>query len=291
MELRLRDFVFPIGKRTIVMGILNVTPDSFYDGGSYPDSKAAVRRALDMAESGADIIDVGGESTRPDSAPVGAEEEVRRIRPVVQALVSEGGIPISIDTRRASVAREMLELGAHMINDVSGLTFDEAMPGVLRDHAVPVVIMHMRGTPKDMQSLTDYEDVVVDVRRELADRVDAAEKSGIRSENIVVDPGIGFAKTAKQCVELISRLDELLDLGKPILIGPSRKSFIGKIVGLEPKDRLEATITSCIVGVGKGAAIVRVHDVKGVSHALRMFEAFARYGRSSELGVSRKWSG
>jgi dihydropteroate synthase len=291
LELRLGDFIFPLGARTVVMGILNVTPDSFYDGGRYSDAEAAVRRALEMATDGADIIDIGGESTRPRSAPVGAEEEARRVRPVVKALLENGGIPISIDTRRASVAREMLELGAHMINDVSGLTFDRDMPAVIREHAVPVVIMHMRGTPADMQNFTDYGDVVADVRRELSSRVEAAEGAGIMPENIVLDPGIGFAKTPDQCMELIARLDELLGLGKPVMLGPSRKSFIGKALGLEPEDRLEATIASCIVGVGRGAAMVRVHDVKSVSRALRMFEALCRYGNGHEPGVSRRWNG
>ena len=291
MELRLRDFVFPLGRRTIVMGILNVTPDSFFDGGRYATAEAAVGRALEIVKGGADIIDIGGESTRPAAPPVSAEEEARRIRPVVRALVENGSVPVSIDTRRAPVAREMLELGAHMINDVSGLTFDDAMTGVVKDHAVPVVIMHMRGTPADMQSLTDYGDVVADVRQELAERVDTAERAGVLPENIVIDPGIGFSKTAEQCLELIARLNELLDLGKPILLGPSRKSFIGKTLGLEPEDRLEASIASCIVGVGRGAAMVRVHDVKSVSRALRMFEGFGRYGRAHELGVPRRWNG
>ena len=291
MELRLRDFVFPLGRRTIVMGILNVTPDSFFDGGRYATAEAAVGRALEIVKGGADIIDIGGESTRPAAPPVSAEEEARRIRPVVEALVEKGNVPISIDTRRAPVAREMLELGAHMINDVSGLTFDEAMPGVVRDHAVPVVIMHMRGTPADMQNFTDYEDVVADVRRELSERVEAAERAGVRPENIVIDPGIGFSKTAEQCLEIIANLNELLDLGKPILVGPSRKSFIGKIFGLEPQDRLEATIASCIVGVGNGAAMVRVHDVKSVSRALRMFEGLGRYDRAHKLGVPHRWNG
>ncbi len=291
MELRLRDFTLPLGTRTIVMGILNITPDSFYDGGRYASAEAAVRCALEMAKNGADIIDIGGESTRPDARPVGAEEEARRIRPVVKALVESGSVPVSIDTRRATVAREMLELGAHMINDVSGLAFDEAMPGVVSDHSVPVVIMHMRGTPADMQSFTDYEDVVTDVRRELAERVEAAETAGVRPENIVIDPGIGFSKTAEQCLELIARLNELLDLDKPILVGPSRKSFIGKTLGLGPEDRLEATIASCIVGVSKGAAVVRVHDVKSVSRALRMFEGLRGHGRTHELGVSHRWNG
>jgi dihydropteroate synthase len=202
---------------------------------------------------------------------------------VVRALVEKGTVPISIDTRKANVAREMLDLGAHMVNDVSGLTYDKNMPAVLGEYGVPAVIMHMRGTPEDMQSHTDYEDVVTDVKRELAERIEAAERSGIRPENIVIDPGIGFSKTAEQCLELIARLNELLDLRKPILLGPSRKSFIGRALGLEPDDRLEATIASCIVGVGRGASIVRVHDVRSVTRALRMFERLGGFGK--ELGL------
>jgi len=287
LELRLRDFAFPLGDRTILMGILNVTPDSFYDGGRYADCEAAVRRALEMFEGGADIIDVGGESTRPNAVPVSAQEEARRIRPVVKALLESGNVPVSIDTRRSQVAREMLELGAHMVNDVSGLTFDGGMPEVLVKYDVPVVIMHMRGTPADMQSHTSYDDVVTDVKRELAGRVQAAEAAGIRPENIVIDPGIGFSKTAEQCLELIAGLDELLDLGKPILLGPSRKSFIGKTLGLDPDDRLEATITSCIVGLIKGASMLRVHDVESVARALRMFERLGGLGKDIGLRVPR----
>ena len=291
MELRLRDFAFPLGARTVLMGILNVTPDSFYDGGKHSDPGVAVSRALEMIENGADIVDVGGESTRPDAMPVSAEEEIMRIRPVVKALVDNGSIPVSIDTRKAKVAREMLDLGAHMINDVSGLTFDEDLASVLKEYAVPVVIMHMRGTPADMQSHTDYEDVVGDVRRELGERVRAAEETGIRPENIVIDPGIGFSKTAGQCLELIARLDELLDLGRPVLLGPSRKSFIGKTLGLDPEDRLEATIASCIVGVIKGASMLRVHDVKSVARAIRMFERLGGFSEDLGTRAPRGWNG
>ena len=291
MELRLRDFAFPLGARTVLMGILNVTPDSFYDGGKHSDPGVAVSRALEMIENGADIVDVGGESTRPDAMPVSAEEEIRRIWPVVKALVDNGSIPVSIDTRKAKVAREMLDLGAHMINDVSGLTFDKDLASVLREYAVPVVIMHMRGTPADMQSHTDYEDVVGDVRREIGERVRAAEEAGIRPENIVIDPGIGFSKTAGQCLELIARLDELLDLGRPVLLGPSRKSFIGKTLGLDPEDRLEATIASCIVGVIKGASMLRVHDVKSVARAIRMFERLGGFSEDLGTRASLGWNG
>jgi dihydropteroate synthase len=291
LKLNLRDLALPLGRRTIVMGILNVTPDSFYDGGRYADTDAAVRRAFEMVESGADIIDIGGESTRPSAPAVSAEDEARRIRPVVRSLLEDGRVPISIDTRKAGVAREMLELGAHMVNDVSGLSFDEAMIPVVKDHGVPVVIMHMRGTPENMQDFTDYDDVVTDVKRELAQRVTAAERAGIRPESIVIDPGIGFSKTAEQSIELIGRLGEFLDLGKPILLGPSRKSFIGKTLGLEPEDRLEATIASCIVGVSNGAAMVRAHDVRSIVRALRMFERFRRYGPIADSGVPGRWNG
>jgi dihydropteroate synthase len=291
LELKLRDYTFALGEQTLIMGILNVTPDSFYDAGRHATADVAVRRAQEMIKEGAGIVDIGGESTRPKAQPVSAEEELERIRPVVEALLGIGGTPISIDTRKAQVAGEMLELGAHMINDVSGLTFDSDMARVIKEHGVPVVIMHMRGTPENMQEFTDYEDVVMDVRREISDRVEYAQRAGIAPENIVIDPGIGFSKTADQCVELIARLDELLDLGKPILFGPSRKSFIGKMLGLEKEDRLEATIASCIVGISKGAAIVRVHDVAPISRAVRMFEIFRPYGKIREIGAPDRWSG
>jgi dihydropteroate synthase len=210
---------------------------------------------------------------------------------VVRALLEDGRVPISIDTRKALVAREMLELGAHMINDVSGLHFDKDMTRVVKDYGVPVVVMHMRGTPETMQELTDYDDVVVDVKRELAQRVEVVERAGILPENIVIDPGIGFSKTAEQSIELIGRLGEFLELGKPILLGPSRKSFIGKTLGLKPEDRLEATIASCIVGVSNGAAILRVHDVRSIVRALRMFERFTHHGGIGDPEERSQWSG
>jgi dihydropteroate synthase len=291
LELRMRDYTLTLGKHAVVMGILNVTPDSFYDGGRYADPEAALAGAIEMTRGGAEIIDVGAESTRPKAAPVTAEEEIVRMRPVVKALLEAGGVPVSIDTRKSLVAREMLGLGAHMINDVSGLSFDPDMARVIRDFDVPVVIMHMRGGPENMQDFTDYDDVVGDVKREIAEKINAAEKAGIRSDRIIIDPGIGFSKTAGQCLELIARLDEFLDLGKPILLGPSRKSFIGKTLGLASEDRLEATVASCIVGVSKGAAIVRVHDVDQVARALRMFEALTRHERGRQIGVPGKWNG
>lgn len=286
MELRLGDLILDLDVRPLIMGVLNITPDSFWDGGKYSGADEALRRAREMVAGGVDIIDVGGESTRPDSEPVDSAEEIRRIRPVVNLLLENVRVPLSIDTRKADVAWEMLEMGAHMINDVSGLSFDAAMPDVLRKSGVPIVIMHMRGTPDTMQSLTDYDDVVADVKEELAERVGLAEGAGILPDNIIIDPGIGFSKTAEQSLELIARLDELQDLGKPILLGPSRKSFIGKILGLDPEDRLEATIASCIFGVRKGARVLRVHDVGAVSRALKMHRVIDGYEVSGERKVS-----
>ncbi len=270
MQLRLKNHVLDAGKRPLIMGILNVTPDSFWDGGNHFDPEKALARAQEMIEDGADIIDVGGESTRPGSQPVSFENEIARIRPVVERLVKETEIPISIDTRKSRVAKAMLELGAHMINDVSGLMFDPEMADVVREFGVPVVIMHMRGTPQDMQSHTAYGDVVREVKDELLKRVEWAKSKGIGSEAIIIDPGIGFAKTAGQCIEILARLNEFVDMGFPILIGPSRKSFIGRLLGLEPEERLEATIAACIVGALKGASIVRVHDVREISRAMRL---------------------
>jgi dihydropteroate synthase len=286
MELRLRDYVLPLDERPHIMGVLNVTPDSFWGASRCPAAEKAVERALEMVEGGADIIDVGGESTRPGAEPVGAEAEAARIRPVVKSLLDKARIPVSVDTRRSGVAREMLDIGAHMVNDVSGLRFDGTMAEVVRDYGVPVVIMHMRGIPGTMQSLTDYEDVVSDVKREIAASVAEAQQIGIAPENIVIDPGIGFSKTASQCVEIIARLDEFLELGKPVLVGPSRKSFIGKTLGLDAEDRLEATITSCIVAVSKGASVLRVHDVTAVSRAVRMFQELKRREAPSRPGVT-----
>jgi len=286
MELRLGDFTLDLDRHPIIIGILNVTPDSFWDGGAYAGTENALRHARKMVADGADIIDIGGESTRPGSEPVTSAEEIQRIKPVVELLIEDAQVPLSIDTRKADVAREMLQAGGHMINDVSGLKHDPAMAEVVAESGAPVVIMHMRGTPETMRTLTDYDDVTGDVKRELAEQVAVAEAAGILSRNIIVDPGIGFSKTAEQSVELIARLDELKDLGKPILLGTSRKSFIGKTLGLDPQDRLEATITSCIVGVRNGANILRVHDVKAVSRALKMYEVFARYEMPEERKVS-----
>ncbi|MFZ1946118.1 MAG: dihydropteroate synthase [bacterium] len=280
MKLALGKHTLDLAARPHVMGILNVTPDSFWDGGRYGDAGAALARAGEMAAEGADIIDVGGESTRPGSAPLEVAAEIDRIGPVVERIAAGLRVAISIDTRKAAVAREALGLGAHMINDISGLAFDPGMVEVARESGAPVVVMHMRGTPETMQQLTDYDDVVGEVRRELAERVAFAEARGIRPDRILIDPGIGFAKTAIQNVELLARLDELTKIGKPMVVGPSMKSFMGKTLGLEPGQRAEATVACCVLAAAKGASIFRVHDVAGVARALAMTELILKTERS-----------
>lgn len=270
MKVEFNGGVLDLRSRPSVMGILNVTPDSFYDGGKYEGVEEAVKRARTMAAEGADIIDIGGESTRPGSGGVSAAEEITRLAPVVETLSAEIDLPISIDTRKADVAEAMLALGAHMINDISGLAYDERMSGVVRSSGAPVVLMHMRGTPRDMQDHTSYDDVVEDVRRELMERVARAEAGGIERDKIIIDPGIGFSKTAEQSADLIAAIDRFVDTGYPVLLGPSRKSFMGKLLGLVSEDRLEATIATCIWSVLKGVKILRVHDVGPVTRALKL---------------------
>ena len=285
MRMNFNGRVLDLGRGAAIMGILNVTPDSFYDGGRYVDAGDAVRRARTMAAEGADIIDIGGESTRPGSRGVDAAEEIKRLSPVVEVLAGEMDIPISIDTRRAEVAEAMLGLGAHMINDVSGLAYDERMAGVVASRGAPVVLMHMRGTPGDMQQHTAYGDVVADVLRELMGRVAAAEAAGIARDRVIIDPGIGFSKTAEQSAEVIAAVDRFVETGYPVLLGPSRKSFMGKLLGLEPEERLEATVATCIWSVLKGVKILRVHDVGPVARALGMVRELADAEAGREMRV------
>jgi dihydropteroate synthase len=282
MQLNCRGHILDLRKRPAVMGILNLTPDSFYDGGRYLRPADAVARARTMVEDGADIIDVGGESTRPGAVAVDIGEETQRILPVVERLVSEVDVPISIDTRKAEVAGTMLKAGAHMINDISGLSHDEKMADVAASYEVPVVIMHMRGTPQDMQEHACYDDVMVEVKSELFGRIEKAKAAGIGAGKIIVDPGIGFSKTASQSAELIARIDELVETGYPVLVGPSRKSFIGSLLGLKPERRLEASIASCLWAVLKGVKILRVHDVGPVVRSVRMMGEFTLRAKREE---------
>nr|WP_205664624.1 dihydropteroate synthase [Ammonifex thiophilus] len=250
------------------MGILNVTPDSFSDGGKYNTVEAARARALEMVEEGADIIDLGGESTRPGHTPVEAEEELRRVIPVLEAILPEVPVPISIDTSKAVVAEEALRRGAHLINDQRALA-DPNMAAVVARYEAPVVLMHNPSTPQ-------YRDFMGDIIDHLAERVEYAEASGIPREHIILDPGIGFGKTPEQNLEVVRRLDELKSLGLPVLVGPSRKSFIGYVLDLPVEERLEGTAAAVAVSIVKGADIVRVHDVKQMVRVARMVDALVR---------------
>jgi dihydropteroate synthase len=249
-------------RRPCIMGILNVTPDSFSDGNSFLDRDKAVDRALQMEAEGADIIDIGGESTRPDAPPVAEKEELSRVIPVIEALVGQLKIPLSIDTYKASVAKAALAAGAEIVNDISGLTFDERMADVVAAARAGLVVMHTRGTPREMQSDTDYADMIAEITAFLRSSLLLARTAGIAANCIVLDPGIGFGKSVAGNVELIRRLAEFAPLGRPLLVGPSRKSFIGKVLGREPAERLFGTAAAVAIAVSNGASIFRVHDIK-----------------------------
>ncbi|QNU68631.1 dihydropteroate synthase [Ruminiclostridium herbifermentans] len=248
--------VWEWGKRTYIMGILNVTPDSFSDGGKFNNEKTALKQAIRMVDEGADIIDVGGESTRPGSTVISEQEEIERVIPIIQLLSKELNIPISVDTYRAKTAEAAINAGAHMINDVWGLKYDDQMASVAAKYNVPVCIMHNRTTG------TEYHNLIEDMLIELTQSIELAHKAGIKDENIIIDPGIGFAKTFEQNLEVMRQLDAFKRLGYPILLGASRKSFIGKILDLEVNDRLEGTLAITAAGIIKGCDIVRVHDIK-----------------------------
>jgi dihydropteroate synthase len=254
--------------RPVVMGILNVTPDSFSDGGRFRLPEPALARAREMVEAGADIVDVGGESTRPGSAAVSADEEAARVLPVIALLKQRLDVRVSADTRKAEVAREALALGADVVNDVSGLG-DPQMASVLAASDCGVVLMHTRGTPETMQSLAEYGGVAEEVASELGSVLDRAIAAGIAAERIVLDPGVGFAKAGEQNSELIARLGVLGRLGRPLLLGASRKAFIGHLLGGIAADERDAgTIGACVAGLARGARIFRVHDVRSARHAL-----------------------
>jgi dihydropteroate synthase len=254
------------------MGILNVTPDSFSDGGRFFDPEDAVWEGLAMVEAGADLVDVGGESTRPGSDPVPVAEELRRVLPVVKRLAAEIDAPISIDTRRAEVARAALDAGAAVVNDITAGR-DAEMFDVVRQADAGMVLMHMQGDPKTMQEEPRYDDVVREVRAFLADRVAAAESTGIAPERLCVDPGLGFGKTLQHNLVLIRDIGALSDIGRPILVGPSRKSFVGRITGADVHERLEGTVGAVAWLVAKGAHVVRVHDVAAMVRVVRMVDA------------------
>ena len=264
------------GEYTHVMGILNVTPDSFSDGGHYLDAARAVAHAKAMVAEGATLIDIGGESSRPGAMPVPAEEELERVVPVIRALADAVEVPLSVDTYKACVARRALEAGAHLVNDITALHGDAEMAAVIAEMGAGVVLMHIQGTPRTMQLAPRYADVVGDIRQWLQKRVQLAEAIGIAPECIIVDPGIGFGKTAAHNLEILKRLDAFRALGKPMLIGTSRKSFIGNVLDLPVGERVEGTVATVCWAISHGADIVRVHDVKATARAARMTDALYR---------------
>lgn len=266
----------PLGERTLVMGIVNVTPDSF-SGDGVPDADAAVRRAWQLVEDGADIVDIGGESTRPGSQPVPADEEMRRVLPVIERLMAQNfPVPISVDTYKPEVAVQTLEAGACIVNDIFGLR----QPGMLElvaERRPVVVIMHMQGTPQTMQLNPTYTDCVGEIAEFLRQQAEAAQRMGLPKDRIIVDPGIGFGKTLEHNLEILRRLRELKALGYPVLIGPSRKSFIGKVLGIEvPAERIWGTAATVALAVANGADIVRVHDAREMVQVVRMTDAIVR---------------
>jgi dihydropteroate synthase len=266
------------GQGPFLVGVLNATPDSFSDGGRFLDPEAAVRRAEDLAAQGADLVDVGGQSTRPGAAEVPAGEELRRVLPVLQRLAERGfPVPLSVDTFRPEVARAALRAGAALVNDVTGLR-DPRLAEVVAEAGCPVVLMHMRGTPADMASRASYRDVVAEVREELGEALRRAADAGIPAERTVLDPGLGFAKTAEHNLALLRRLPELLALGRPLMVGPSRKSFIGHLTGAGVEERLPGTLAAVTASVLGGAAFLRVHDVAAVRQAARVAAAIRDAG-------------
>ncbi len=269
------------GQKVLIMGILNVTPDSFSDGGSYMEPAVATEHALRMLEEGADIIDVGGESTRPGSIKVLLEEEMRRVIPVIKALSNKTNAVISVDTTNPQTARAALDAGASILNDVSNLRDGDELAKLAADYKAYLILMHSRGTPQTMTGLTDYDDIVEDVCRELLQSVETACSVGVSPECIVVDPGIGFAKTAKQSLELLSRIKEITTIGYPIMIGPSRKSFIGEITKSETNNRLGGTAAAVTHAVLSGVKAVRVHDVAVMRQAVLTAEAILASTRKS----------
>ena len=262
-----------LGQRTWFMGVINVTPDSFSDAGECFDKYKAVEKGLELEKQGADILDIGGESTRPGSEPISEQEELKRVIPVIQELRKRTKSLISVDTTKAKVAEEALAAGADIVNDISAFRFDDRMPLLVSETGAPVILMHMKGVPRTMQSNPFYEDLYQEIRCFLEERIATAAAYGIPTEKIIIDPGIGFGKTLQHNLAIINNLDFLQSMERPILLGISRKSFIGKILNLPPKERSEGTIASAVISILKGAHILRVHEIEPVRRAITVAEA------------------
>ncbi len=276
-KLIIRERCFEWGQRTYLMGVLNVTPDSFSDGGVFNNSAAALAQAQAMVAAGADIIDVGGQSTRPGAEQITLAEELDRVLPILQILRRELTVPISVDTTRAAVARASIEAGADIINDISGGTFDLEMLPTVASLDVPIVLMHIQGTPQTMQQMTNYQDLMAEISSFLAGQIIAATAAGIDQRKIIIDPGIGFAKNYEQNLAIFPELHGLKALNCPILVGASRKSFIGRILNQpDPKARVWGTAAACCAAIAQGADILRVHDVEEMHDVSRVADALLR---------------
>ena len=262
------DWLSSDNKQSLIMGILNVTPDSFSDGGKYFEKNTAIEHALKMIKNGADIIDIGGESTRPFSEPVSLDEELSRVIPVIEGIRKKSDVCISIDTTKSVVASKALNVGASIINDVSAMEVDPLMADVAIQFNCPLIIMHMKGTPKNMQDNPKYESLVSDIKDYLVSRIDFALSKGVEQKKIIIDPGIGFGKTVENNFEIINNLNHFVELNFPVLLGASRKSFIGVSLNLPEKDRLEGSLAANVIGLQQGVKIFRVHDVSETNKAL-----------------------
>lgn len=281
MVFRLGQRDYDLSARTHIMGVLNVTPDSFSDGGRYMDPGRAVEHALRMEAEGADIIDIGGESSRPKGSaygegadPVSVEEELRRTIPVIRAITGRTSIPVSIDTSKSAVARDAIEAGAVIVNDISGFTSDPLMAGTVGRLGATAVLMHMKGTPKSMQMDPRYADLIGEVRSFLRKAIARAADAGVHQ--IMIDPGLGFGKTVDHNLSIIQSLNRLIPLDRPLVVGPSRKSFLGTLLDLPVDDRLEGTLAACVVSIMNGANVIRVHDVRAARHAALIVDAIRR---------------
>jgi dihydropteroate synthase len=280
-NLIIRERCFEWGQRTYLMGVLNVTPDSFSDGGKFNTSTAALAQAQAMIAGGADIIDVGGQSTRPGAQQITVAEELDRVLSVLQVLRKEIPVPISVDTTRAAVAKAAVEVGADIVNDISGGTFDPEMLSSVAKIGVPIILMHIRGNPQTMAQFTDYQNLIQEIYNFLAKQIAAAVAAGIDQRKIIIDPGIGFAKNYEQNLEIFRRLSELRQLNCPILVGASRKSFIGRILNQpDPKARVWGTAAACCTAIFNGADILRVHDVKEMRDVSLVADAIFRESSS-----------
>jgi len=283
MILNCRGKKYNLDKRTLIMGILNVTPDSFSDGGMYFSYEKAVEHGLRMAKEGADIIDVGGESTRPGSDPITIKEEIDRILPVIQILLKELNVPISVDTYKSKIASLCLQEGVHMVNDISGLSFDEKMVDTIVQYNVPVIIMHIKGTPKNMQINPHYHNFLKELKGYFKERIHYALSKGISEENIIIDPGIGFGKRLNDNFSILHNIAYFKKLGFPVVIGASRKSFIGKVLEADAHQRLEGSLAAAAISCYNGAHIIRVHDVKETMRTLTIIENIKRANNGRTL--------